>query len=81
VSVAGLPNSKLKGAGKAFLTSFAKANKGKAPDPVLGHAAPGSDRDAVGDLEVETLARGVTSQIFRSTGQHHPGQPRFQRAG
>ena len=39
VSVAGLPNSQLKGQGKAFLRAFAKANKGKAPDPYSVYAA------------------------------------------
>ena len=38
VSVAGLPNSQLKGAGKAFLAAFTKAN-GKAPDPYSVYAA------------------------------------------
>jgi branched-chain amino acid transport system substrate-binding protein len=39
VSVAGLPNSKLTGKGRAFLSAFAKANHGKAPDPYSVYAA------------------------------------------
>lgn len=39
VSVAGLPNSKLTGKGKAFLVGFAKANGGKQPDPYSVYAA------------------------------------------
>jgi branched-chain amino acid transport system substrate-binding protein len=38
VSVAGLPNSKLTGQGKAFLVAFTKANK-KVPDPYSVYAA------------------------------------------
>ena len=38
VSVAGVPNSKLKGSGKAFLVAFTKAN-GKPPDPYSVYAA------------------------------------------
>ena len=39
VSVAGLPNSKLTGKGRAFLVAFAKSNHGKAPDPYSVYAA------------------------------------------
>jgi branched-chain amino acid transport system substrate-binding protein len=39
VSVAGLPNSKLTGKGRAFLVAFTKANHGKAPDPYSVYAA------------------------------------------
>src|SRR6185436_12595283 len=38
VSVAGLPNSKLQGKGRAFLAAFTKANH-KAPDPYSVYAA------------------------------------------
>jgi len=65
VSVAGLPNSKLKGAGKAFLTAFAKANKGKAPDPYSVYAAQAT----VALLSAISKSNGsrasVTSQIFK----------------
>jgi branched-chain amino acid transport system substrate-binding protein len=39
VSVAGLPNSKLTGKGRAFLIAFTKSNHGKAPDPYSVYAA------------------------------------------
>ena len=39
VSVAGLPNSQLKGKGRAFLVAFTKANHGKPPDPYSVYAA------------------------------------------
>ena len=66
VSVAGLPNSKLKGAGKSFLASFAKANKGKAPDPYSVYAA----QSAVVLLSAIAKSNGtradVTSQLFKT---------------
>jgi branched-chain amino acid transport system substrate-binding protein len=65
VSVAGLPNSKLKGQGKAFLSAFAKANKGKAPDPYSVYAA----QAAVAMLSAISKSNGtrasVASQIFK----------------
>jgi branched-chain amino acid transport system substrate-binding protein len=39
VSVAGLPNSKLTGKGRAFLIAFTKSNHGKPPDPYSVYAA------------------------------------------
>jgi branched-chain amino acid transport system substrate-binding protein len=39
VSVAGVPNSQLKGTGKAFLVAFTKFLKGQAPDPYSVYAA------------------------------------------
>ena len=39
VSVAGVPNSKLKGAGKAFLAAFTKQLHGTPPDPYAVYAA------------------------------------------
>jgi branched-chain amino acid transport system substrate-binding protein len=38
VSVAGVPNSQLKGTGKAFLVAFTKSLKGQAPDPYSVYA-------------------------------------------
>jgi branched-chain amino acid transport system substrate-binding protein len=43
VSVAGLPNSQLKGAGKTFLTDFSADNAGKAPDPYSVYAAQAAE--------------------------------------
>ena len=52
MSVAGLPNSKLKGAGKAFLSAFTKATARQGPDPYCGVRGSGRDRDAERDREV-----------------------------
>ena len=41
VSVAGLPNSKLTGKGRAFLGAFAKVEQGQGSGPVLGVRGPG----------------------------------------
>jgi branched-chain amino acid transport system substrate-binding protein len=65
VSVAGLPNSKLKGAGKAFLTSFAKANKGKAPDPYSVYAAQATVAMLSAISKSDGSRASVTSQIFK----------------
>jgi len=65
VSVAGLPNSKLKGAGKAFLTSFAKANKGKAPDPYSVYAAQATIAMLSAISKSNGSRASVTSQIFK----------------
>src|SRR3954463_442137 len=43
VSVAGLPNEKLPVGGKKFVSSFRKANKGKAPDPYSVYAAQAAE--------------------------------------
>ena len=65
VSVAGLPNSKLKGAGKAFLAAFTKANKGKQPDPYSVYAA----QAAVAMLSAIAHSNGtranVAAQLFK----------------
>ena len=65
VSVAGLPNSKLKGAGRAFLTSFAKANKGKAPDPYSVYAAQATIALLSAISKSNGSRASVTSQIFK----------------
>ncbi len=65
VSVAGLPNSRLKGQGKAFLTAFAKANKGKAPDPYSVYAAQATVALLSAIAKSNGTRAGVTSQIFK----------------
>ncbi len=62
VSVAGLPNSKLKGAGKAFLAAFAKANKGKQPDPYSVYAA----QAAVAMLSAISMSNGTRGNVAAS---------------
>jgi branched-chain amino acid transport system substrate-binding protein len=64
VSVAGVPNSKLKGQGKAFLTAFTKANHAT-PDPYSVYAA----QAAVAMLSAIAHSNGtradVTKQVFK----------------
>ena len=65
VSVAGVPNSQLKGAGVAFLKAFQKVAK-KAPDPYSVYAAQAT----VAMLDAIRRSNGtrasVTSQIFKT---------------
>ncbi len=65
VSVAGLPNSKLKGQGKAFLSAFAKANKGKQPDPYSVYAAQATVAMLSAIAKSDGTRAGVVSQIFK----------------
>ncbi len=59
VSVAGLPNSKLKGQGKAFLSAFSKSLKGKQPDPYSVYAA----QAAVVLLSAISKSNGTRSDV------------------
>jgi ABC-type branched-subunit amino acid transport system substrate-binding protein len=65
VSVAGVPNSQLKGTGKAFLLAFTRSLKGTAPDPYSVYAA----QAAVVMLSAIKASNGtrasVTQQIFK----------------
>jgi branched-chain amino acid transport system substrate-binding protein len=65
VSVAGLPNSKLKGQGRAFLTAFSKANHGKTPDPYSVYAAQASVALLSAISHSNGTRASVTSQIFK----------------
>jgi branched-chain amino acid transport system substrate-binding protein len=65
VSVAGVPNSRLKGQGKAFLTAFTKANKGKAPDPYSVYAAQATVALLSAISKSNGTRASVTSQIFK----------------
>ena len=56
VSVAGLPNAQLKGAGKAFVAAFTKFDH-KAPDPYAVYAAQAADVLIAGDRDVRRHAR------------------------
>ena len=60
VSVAGLPNSKLTGQGKAFLVAFTKANK-KAPDPYSVYAAQAT----VAMLSAIARSNGTRADVTR----------------
>jgi branched-chain amino acid transport system substrate-binding protein len=65
VSVAGLPNSKLKGAGKAFLVSFGKQIK-KSPDPYSVYAAQAAQLMLDAIAHSDGTRAGVTSQLFKT---------------
>jgi branched-chain amino acid transport system substrate-binding protein len=65
VSVAGLPNSRLKGQGKAFLAAFAKANKGKAADPYSVYAAQATVALLAAIAKSNGTRASVTAQIFK----------------
>jgi branched-chain amino acid transport system substrate-binding protein len=60
VSVAGLPNSKLTGTGKAFLTAFTKANH-KPPDPYSVYAA----QSTVAMLSAISRSNGTRADVTR----------------
>ena len=67
VSVAGLPNTALKGAGKAFVEAFTKADQ-RAPDPYSVYAAQAAEVLVAGDRTVERHAlRTSRSSSSRST--------------
>ena len=65
VSVAGLPNSQLKGAGKAFLDAFTKANH-KAPDPYSVYAAQAAVVMLNAIAKSNGTRAGITSQLFKT---------------
>ncbi len=65
VSVAGLPNSKLKGTGKAFLAAFAKANKGKQPDPYSVYAAQAAVAMLAAIAQSNGTRGDVAKQLFK----------------
>jgi branched-chain amino acid transport system substrate-binding protein len=64
ISVAGLPNSQLKGQGKAFLAAFTKANK-KAPNPYSVYAAQATVALLTAISKSNGTRASVTSQIFK----------------
>ena len=64
VSVAGLPNSALKGAGKTFVAKFTKADK-RAPDPYSVYAAQAAEA-LVGAIAQSNGSRSdVAKQLFK----------------
>jgi branched-chain amino acid transport system substrate-binding protein len=65
VSVAGVPNSQLKGQGKAFLNAFAKANKGKAPDPYSVYSAQATVALLTAISKSNGTRSGVVSQLYK----------------
>ena len=66
VSVAGLPNSQLKGAGKTWVSDFAGANNGKDPDPYSVYAAQAAEvlLDAIERSDGSRAA--VAEELFKT---------------
>jgi branched-chain amino acid transport system substrate-binding protein len=64
VSVAGLPNSALKGAGAAFVKNFAKADK-KAPDPYSVYAAQAAEAIVGAIAQSNGTRADVAKQLFK----------------
>jgi branched-chain amino acid transport system substrate-binding protein len=64
VSVAGLPNSALKGAGKTFVKNFTKADK-RAPDPYSVYAAQATEALVAAIAQSNGSRADVTKQLFR----------------
>ena len=64
VSVAGLPNSALKGAGAAFVKNFTKADH-KAPDPYSVYAAQAAEAMVAAIAQSNGTRSDVTKQLFK----------------
>jgi ABC-type branched-subunit amino acid transport system substrate-binding protein len=64
VSVAGLPNSQLKGAGKTFVKAFTKAD-GKAPDPYSVYAAQAAEAIVAAIAQSNGTRSDVAKQVFK----------------
>jgi branched-chain amino acid transport system substrate-binding protein len=64
VSVAGLPNSALKGAGKVFVKAFTKAD-GRAPDPYSVYAAQATEALLAAIKQSNGTRADVTKQLFK----------------
>jgi branched-chain amino acid transport system substrate-binding protein len=63
ISVAGLPNSALKGAGKAFVTSFTKADK-RPPAPYSVYAAQAAEVVVAAIAKSDGTRASITKQIL-----------------
>jgi branched-chain amino acid transport system substrate-binding protein len=64
VSVAGLPNSALKGAGKKFVVDFTKADH-KAPDPYSVYAAQAAEAMVAAIAQSNGTRSDISKQIFK----------------
>jgi branched-chain amino acid transport system substrate-binding protein len=65
VSVAGLPNTQLPAAGKAFVAAFSKSIGGAAVDPYAVYAAQAADVDLAAIAASDGTRAGVDAQIFK----------------
>jgi branched-chain amino acid transport system substrate-binding protein len=64
VSVAGLPNSALKGAGKAFVKAFTKADH-KSPDPYSVYAAQATEAMIAAIAQSNGTRSDIAKQLFK----------------
>jgi branched-chain amino acid transport system substrate-binding protein len=64
VSVAGLPNTALKGAGKTFIQSFTKADK-RAPDPYSVYAAQSAEVIVAAIAQSNGTRADIAKQLFK----------------
>jgi branched-chain amino acid transport system substrate-binding protein len=64
VSVAGLPNSALKGAGKTFVKAFTKADH-RAPDPYSVYAAQAAEVAVAAIAQSNGTRADITKQLFK----------------
>ena len=64
VSVAGLPNSALKGAGKAFVNAFTKADH-RAPDPYSVYAAQAAEVVVAAIAQSNGTRADIAKQLFK----------------
>ncbi len=64
VSVAGLPNTALKGAGKTFIRTFTKADK-RAPDPYSVYAAQAAEVMVAAIAQSNGTRSDVAKQLFK----------------
>jgi branched-chain amino acid transport system substrate-binding protein len=64
ISVAGLPNSALKGAGKKFVAQFTQADH-KAPDPYSVYAAQATEAMVAAIAQSNGTRSDVTKQVFK----------------
>jgi len=65
VSVAGLPNEQLKGAGKSFVSAFTKS-VGKAPDPYSVYAAQAAEVMLTAIARSDGTRGSVTANLFKT---------------
>jgi branched-chain amino acid transport system substrate-binding protein len=64
LSVAGLPNSALKGAGKAFVSAFTKADH-RSPDPYAVYAAQAAEVVVAAIAQSNGTRADITKQLFK----------------
>jgi branched-chain amino acid transport system substrate-binding protein len=65
VSVAGLPNTQLPAAGKAFVAAFSKTIGGQSPDPYAVYAAQAAQVFVAAVAGSDGTRAGVTSELFK----------------